>query len=339
MKIAITGGAGYIGSHTLLDLLGQGHETLVIDNFSNASPEALTRVKSLSNRQFDTAHQTIIDNDALRTVFEDFRPEAVIHFAGLKAVGESEQIPLTYYQENLQGTISLLRAMDACGCRKIIFSSSATVYGVPDYLPFDEDHPTRPINTYGRTKYFAEEIIHDWTKTNAQNAAVILRYFNPVGAHKSGMIGEAPSDIPNNLVPFIAQVAVGRRAALAIYGDDYDTPDGTGVRDYIHVTDLAAGHVAAVDYIAHHTGYEVVNLGTGKGYSVREVVAAFEKAASRPIPTSTQARRQGDLASSYADSSKAKRLLGWQAHLGIDEMCADVWRWQSQNPYGYDQET
>ena len=336
MRIAITGGAGYIGSHTLLDLLGQGHETLVIDNFSNASPEALARVKTLSNRTFDIATQNITDYHALHALFDEFRPEAVIHFAGLKAVGESEEIPLTYYQENIQGTISLLRAMDACGCQNIIFSSSATIYGLPDYLPFDEAHQARPINTYGRTKYFAEEIIRDWTKTSAEKAAVILRYFNPVGAHKSGMIGEDPNGIPNNLVPFIAQVAIGRREALSVFGDDYDTPDGTGVRDYIHITDLASGHVAALDYIADHNGFEAINLGTGQGYSVLEVVAAFEKASGQAIPTTIQPRRKGDLASSYAECKKAKKLLGWQARFGIDEMCEDVWRWQSQNPNGYD---
>ena len=335
MRIAITGGAGYIGSHTLLDLLGEGHETLVIDNFSNASPEALRRVKTLSNRTFDTATQTITDHNALGALFDDFKPEAVIHFAGLKAVGESEEIPLTYYQENIQGTISLLRAMDGCGCQNIIFSSSATIYGMPDYLPFDEAHQAKPINTYGRTKYFAEEIIHDWTKTSATKSAVILRYFNPVGAHKSGMIGEDPNGIPNNLVPFIAQVAIGRREALSVFGDDYDTKDGTGVRDYIHITDLASGHVAALDYIANHDGFETVNLGTGKGYSVLEVVAAFEKASGQTILTSIQPRRKGDLASSYADCQKAKKLLGWQARFGIDKMCQDVWRWQSQNPNGY----
>ena len=210
MRIAITGGAGYIGSHTLLDILSEGHESLVIDNYANASPEALTRVRTLSNRTFETAEQTVTDTPSLAALFKAFQPDAVIHFAGLKAVGESEEIPLTYYQENIQGTISLLQAMDQCGCRRLIFSSSATVYGMPDYLPFDEAHPTGPINTYGRTKYFAEEIIRDWAKTNSQNSAVLLRYFNPVGAHKSGMIGEDPSGIPNNLVPFIAQVAIGR---------------------------------------------------------------------------------------------------------------------------------
>ena len=335
MRIVITGGAGYIGSHTLLDLLGDEHEALVIDNYANASPEALRRVESLSNHRFDMLEETITNTDNLTKAFAAFQPEAVIHFAGLKAVGESEEIPLTYYQENLAGTISLLRAMDACGCKNIIFSSSATVYGMPHYLPFDEAHPTGPINTYGRTKYFAEEIIRDWTKTGSDKSAVLLRYFNPVGAHKSGMIGEDPSGIPNNLVPFIAQVAIGRREALSIFGDDYDTADGTGVRDYIHITDLARGHVAALDYVATHAGCEAINLGTGQGYSVLEVVAAFEKASGRTIPIRRQARRSGDLASSYADSSKAKALLGWEAQFGIDKMCQDVWRWQSQNPDGY----
>ena len=336
MRIAITGGAGYIGSHTLLDVLGDGHEALVIDNFSNASPEALERAKKLSNRTFDTAHESVTNTAALTDLFETFRPEAVIHFAGLKAVGESEEIPLTYYQENIQGTISLLRAMDDCGCKNIIFSSSATVYGLPDYLPFDEAHNTKPINTYGRTKYFAEEIICDWSKTNSDKSAVVLRYFNPVGAHKSGMMGEDPSGIPNNLAPFIAQVAVGRRAALSVFGNDYDTPDGTGVRDYIHISDLASGHVAALDYVTSHKGFEAINLGTGTGYSVLDMVAAFEKASGQKIPLDYKPRRKGDLSSSYANAEKARQLLGWQARFGIDEMCEDTWRWQSQNPKGYD---
>ena len=336
MRIAITGGAGYIGSHTLLDVLGDGHEALVIDNFSNASPEALARVQKLSNRTFDIAHETVTNTAQISALFDDFRPDAVIHFAGLKAVGESEEIPLTYYQENIQGTISLLHAMDKCGCNNIIFSSSATVYGLPDYLPFDEAHNTKPINTYGRTKYFSEEIIHDWSKTNAQKSAVILRYFNPVGAHKSGIMGEDPAGIPNNLVPFIAQVAIGRRPALAVFGTDYDTPDGTGVRDYIHISDLAAGHVAALSYVARHTGFEAINLGTGRGYSVLEMVAAFEKASGKKIPLDYQPRRKGDLPCFYADAEKARQLLGWQACFSIDEMCQDSWRWQSQNPTGYD---
>ena len=336
MRIAITGGAGYIGSHTLLDVLGDGHEALVIDNFSNASPEALERAKKLSNRTFDTAHESVTNTAALTDLFETFRPEAVIHFAGLKAVGESEEIPLTYYQENIQGTISLLRAMDDCGCKNIIFSSSATVYGLPDYLPFDEAHNTKPINTYGRTKYFAEEIIRDWSKTSSDKSAVVLRYFNPVGAHKSGMMGEDPSGIPNNLAPFIAQVAVGRRAALSVFGNDYDTPDGTGVRDYIHISDLASGHVAALDYVTSHKGFEAINLGTGTGYSVLDMVAAFEKASGQKIPLDYKPRRKGDLSSSYANAEKARQLLGWQARFGIDEMCEDTWRWQSQNPKGYD---
>lgn len=335
MRVVITGGAGYIGSHTLLEILGDGHEALVIDNFSNASPESLNRAKILSNRNFETAEQTVTECTSLCALFEDFQPDAVIHFAGLKAVGESEEMPLTYYEENINGTIALLRAMDKSGCRNIIFSSSATVYGMPHYLPFDEAHPTAPINTYGRTKYFAEQIIHDWTKTAADKSAVMLRYFNPVGAHKSGMIGEDPSGIPNNLVPFIAQVAIGRREALSVFGNDYDTKDGTGVRDYIHITDLALGHVAALDYLETHNGYEVINLGTGNGYSVLEVVAAFEKASGTDIPLRIEPRRKGDIACFYADASKAKKLLGWQAQYDIEAMCEDVWRWQSQNPYGF----
>ena len=337
MRIAITGGAGYIGSHTILDILEQGHEALVIDNFANASPEALVRVRSLSNRVFDTKEQTITDTSALAEQFAAFKPEAVIHFAGLKAVGESEEKPLAYYQENLFGTISLLQAMDACDCKRIIFSSSATVYGLPDYLPFDERHGLSPINPYGRTKYFSEQVISDWCKTDPQRSAILLRYFNPVGAHHSGSIGEDPSGIPNNLVPYIAQVAVGRRPALQAYGNDYDTPDGTGVRDYIHISDLASGHVAAVDYASRNTGLEAINLGTGKGASVLEMVAAFERASGKTIPIQIMPRRKGDLDSSYADCQKAKALLNWQAQYTIDDMCRDVWRWQSKNPYGYGQ--
>ena len=335
MRILVTGGAGYIGSHTLLDLLAADHEVRVVDNFANASPVAMTRVARLSNRQFDTVEASITDGRALEEICADFKPEAVIHFAGLKAVGESEALPLSYYEENVFGSIALLKAMDKCQCRHIVFSSSATVYGLPHYLPYDEAHPLAPVNPYGRTKYFIEEIIRDWAATDPTKSAMLLRYFNPVGAHKSGDIGEDPQGIPNNLVPYIAQVAVGRRAALQVFGDDYDTPDGTGVRDYIHVTDLAAGHVAALNYVAAHKGVEAVNLGTGRGHSVLEMVAAFAAASGQPIPYEIKPRRKGDVDSSYADTAKAKRLLGWTAKRSIAEMCADVWRWQSQNPQGY----
>lgn len=335
MRIVITGGAGYIGSHTLLDVLAADHEAIIIDNYANSSPAALARAKTLSNRDFDHYDASINNQADLEAIFDKHRPEAVIHFAGLKAVGESEEIPLTYYEENVTGTVRLLKAMDKFNCKTIVFSSSATVYGLPDFLPFDESHPLRPINPYGRTKYFNEEIIRDWAGTDPEKSAILLRYFNPVGAHSSGMIGEDPNGIPNNLVPFIAQVAVGRRSHLNIFGDDYDTPDGTGIRDYIHVSDLAAGHLAALNYAKDHKGVEPINLGTGKGHSVLEMVKAFEKASGTSIDYRIMPRRKGDLDSSYADTDKAEQLLGWRATKSIDDMCQDVWRWQSQNPNGY----
>ena len=335
MRIMVTGGAGYIGTHTMLEILAADYTPLVVDNFANSSPVALERVAWLSNRKFDHTEASLTDAPAMRQITEDFNPEAVIHFAGLKAVGESEQNPLIYYEENVSGTIQLLKAMDAVGCKKIVFSSSATVYGEPQYLPYDEVHPLSPVNPYGRTKLFIEEILRDWAATDPQKSVMLLRYFNPVGAHASGEIGEDPSGTPNNLVPFIAQVAVGRRDRLKVFGDDYDTPDGTGIRDYIHVSDLAAGHVTALNYTSRHGGVEVVNLGTGRGQSVREVIAAFAKASERDIPHEIAPRRRGDIASSYASTEKAKLLLGWQARLSLDDMCRDVWRWQSQNPNGY----
>lgn len=335
MRIVITGGAGYIGSHTLLDVLAADHDAIIIDNYANSSPAALARAKTLSNRDFDHYNASINNQADLEAIFDKHRPKAVIHFAGLKAVGESEEIPLTYYEENVTGTVRLLKAMDKFDCKTIVFSSSATVYGLPDFLPFDESHPLRPINPYGRTKYFNEEIIRDWAGTDPEKSAILLRYFNPVGAHSSGMLGEDPNGIPNNLVPFIAQVAVGRRSHLNIFGNDYDTPDGTGIRDYIHVSDLAAGHLAALNYAKDHKGVEPINLGTGKGHSVLEMVKAFEKASGTPINYRIMPRRKGDLDSSYADTDKAEQLLGWRATKSIDDMCQDVWRWQSQNPNGY----
>ena len=335
MRVLVTGGAGYIGTHTMLEILAADYTPLVVDNFANSSPVALERVARLSNRKFEHAEASLTDAPAMRQITEDFKPEAVIHFAGLKAVGESEQNPLAYYEENVSGTIQLLKAMDAVGCKKIVFSSSATVYGEPQYLPYDEVHPLSPVNPYGRTKLFIEEILRDWAATDPQKSVMLLRYFNPVGAHASGGIGEDPSGTPNNLVPFIAQVAVGRRDRLKVFGDDYDTPDGTGIRDYIHVSDLAAGHVAALNYTLRHGGVEVVNLGTGRGQSVRVVIAAFAKASGRDIPHEIAPRRRGDIASFYASTEKAKFLLGWEARLSLDDMCRDVWRWQSQNPNGY----
>ena len=335
MRILVSGGAGYIGTHTLLPLLQADHDVCVLDNFSNASPEALRRVGRLSNKSFDQLEGSITDSAVLSEIMNNFQPEAVIHFAGLKAVGESEVIPLRYYAENVFGTIQLLDAMDQIGCKQIVFSSSATVYGVPDYLPYDEGHPLKPVNPYGRTKYFIEEIIRDWAATDLEKSAVLLRYFNPVGNDRSGMIGEDPMGIPNNLMPDIAQVAVGRRDKLMVYGNDYDTTDGTGVRDYIHVSDLADGHVRALSYAAAHKGVEAFNLGAGKGYSVLEVVQAFEKASGQAIPYEIAPRRKGDIDEVVANPAKAKNLLGWETRLGIDEMCADVWHWQSKNPKGY----
>ena len=338
MRILLTGGAGYIGSHTLLQLLQQQHELCVIDNFSNAAPEALMRVARLSNRSFDHHDATILDSGRLDEIFGNFQPEAVIHFAGLKAVGESDVKPLSYYEENVFGTIQLLKTMDRAKCRRIVFSSSATVYGTPHYLPYDEAHPLAPVNPYGRTKYFIEEILRDWAKTDTDKAVMLLRYFNPVGAHPSGDIGEDPMGVPNNLMPFIAQVAIGHRPVLNVFGNDYDTPDGTGVRDYIHVDDLARGHVAALDYITRHKGVEAVNLGAGKGISVLEMVQAFEQASGVSVPLHFAPRRPGDLPQFWADASKAKRLLNWEVEKSLTDMCADVWRWQSQNPHGYGEE-
>ena len=335
MRILITGGAGYIGSHTLLDLLSADHEALVVDNFSNSNPKALDRVCELTNRNFDLAEGDVRDLSTISAKIEAFKPEAVIHFAGLKAVGESTEFPLRYYDHNVNGSLSLLRAMDSVGCRNIVFSSSSTVYGDPEYLPYDENHRLSPANPYGRTKLFVEEILKDWAATG-DKSAVLLRYFNPVGAHSSGRIGEDPWGIPNNLVPFVSQVAVGRREKLQVFGNDYDTRDGTGVRDYIHVSDLASAHVAAVKYAATTKGAEAINIGTGNGSSVLEVVKSFEKAAGKPIPYEIAPRRAGDIGEYYADASKAKKLLSWQAKYTLDDMCADAWKWQSMNPNGYE---
>ena len=335
MRVLITGGAGYIGSHTLLSVLAADHDACVIDNFSNSHPDALARVGRLSNRPFETRQADLRDGSALQDSFAAFRPDMVIHFAGLKAVGDSEKLPLSYYEQNVFGTIQLLKAMDAADCRSIVFSSSATVYGTPQYLPYDEAHPLQPANPYGRTKFFIEEIIRDWAATDPAKGAMLLRYFNPVGAHESGQIGEDPLGVPNNLVPYIARVAVGRLDQLQVFGDDYDTEDGTGVRDYIHVTDLAEGHLAAINYLQHHSGVEAVNLGTGTGLSVLQMIAAFEAASGKHIPYIIAPRRNGDIDKFWADSDRAKQLLGWQAQLGIDAMCRSVWNWQSQNPDGF----
>ncbi|WP_033073008.1 UDP-glucose 4-epimerase GalE [Sphingopyxis sp. MWB1] len=335
MKIFVTGGAGYIGSHTLVRLLSAGHEICVFDNFSNSSPEALARVKQLTNRDFALVEGDIRDASALTRALVEFGADAAVHFAGLKAVGESSEKPLLYYENNVSGSAHLLAAMDAAGCRRIVFSSSATVYGEAQCLPFDEDHPIAPTNPYGRTKAMVEGMIRDWSAATPDASAVLLRYFNPVGAHESGRIGEDPQGIPNNLMPYIAQVAIGRRERLSIFGDDYDTRDGTGERDYIHVVDLADAHLAALDYTGRAAGCEAINVGTGKGITVKELVAAYERACGHSIAYEITPRRPGDVAISFAATGKARELLGWEAALNVDAMCASSWLWQSTNAEGY----
>ncbi|TNC52488.1 UDP-glucose 4-epimerase GalE [Rubellimicrobium rubrum] len=335
MRVLVTGGAGYIGSHTMVELLGQGHEALVVDSFSNSSPKALDRVRELSNGYFEAVEADIRDTARLTEAAERFRPEAVIHFAGLKSVGESVRRTVDYYDVNVAGTVSLLRAMDASGCGRIIFSSSATVYGEPQYLPFDESHPLGPINVYGQTKAMAERLLTDWAAAEKGRGALLLRYFNPVGAHASGRMGEDPLGVPENLMPFLAQVAAGRRDALRIWGDDYPTPDGTGIRDYIHVTDLARAHVAALARFETLEGAEPYNIGTGQGISVKEMLGAFNRAVGRDLPFEIHPRRPGDIAEMRADCSKANRELNWQAEHDMDDMVQSLWAWQSANPHGY----
>ncbi|KAJ55471.1 UDP-galactose-4-epimerase [Actibacterium mucosum KCTC 23349] len=337
MKVFLTGGAGYIGSHILTELLAEGHEACLFDNFSNASPAAPARVRRITNRDFEVVEGDIRDGAALTDAMTQFAPDVVIHLAGLKAVGESTAKPLMYYENNVQGSVALLHAMEAAGCQRIVFSSSATVYGVPKYLPFDEAHPLAPTNPYGRSKLMIEEMIGDWCAARPDASAVLLRYFNPVGAHASGQIGEDPNDIPNNLMPFIAQVAVGRRDALQVFGTDYDTRDGSGERDYIHVVDLARAHLAALPYCMENTGCEPINVGTGGGVTVLEMVAAFQAASGRDIPWNAVGRRAGDVAISLADATKAAKLLNWTAQYDVNAMCADTWAWQSANPQGYEE--
>lgn len=338
MSILITGGCGYIGSHTCIELLKAGRDIVVIDNYYNAKPEALRRVRELSGKEFPFYECDIRDEQALRRVFAAHSIEAVIHFAGLKAVGESVSKPLAYYDNNVGGTVTLCRVMAEAGCKRIVFSSSATVYGMNNPSPLKEDMPTGAVtNPYGRTKYVIEEILKDLCVSDPAWTAVLLRYFNPIGAHESGRIGEDPNGIPNNLMPYISQVAIGKLPELSIHGNDYNTHDGTGVRDYIHVVDLADGHVKAVDYAMSHTGAEVFNLGTGRGYSVLDLVKAFENANGVQVPFVIGPRRAGDIATCYSDPSKAERVLGWKAQRGVEDMCRDSWRWQSQNPKGYDQ--
>jgi UDP-glucose 4-epimerase len=333
MKILVTGGAGYIGSHTGLELLQAGHEVTVIDNLSNSKEESLRRVGELAGKEPAFHRIDLADSGELKALLSSGEIEAVIHFAGLKAVGESVSRPLDYYRNNVAGTLVLLEAMAETGVKKIVFSSSATVYGDPASVPIREDFPLGPTNPYGRTKLMIEEILRDLGNAQPGWEITLLRYFNPVGAHPSGRIGEDPNGIPNNLLPFISQVAVGKRERLRVFGGDYPTRDGTGVRDFIHVVDLALGHLKALEN--SRPGTAVYNLGTGRGYSVLEMVAAFERAAGRKIPYEIVGRRPGDIAECYADPSRAKQELGWSAIRGIEEMCRDAWRWQSGNPDGY----
>ena len=336
MRVCLTGGAGYIGSHILVGLLTGDHEVIVIDNFVNSSPKALDQVRTITGRSFKVLEEDICNSGALAEALSSFAPDIVIHCAGLKAVGESQEQPLRYYRTNVEGSISLLEAMDRAECRRIIFSSSATVYGTPHYLPYDEAHPVAPVNVYGRTKAMVENIITDWAATDASRSAALLRYFNPVGAHETGEIGEDPKGIPNNLVPYIADVATGKRPELSVFGDDYDTRDGTGIRDYIHITDLADGHTAAMAFLVNHQGVEVFNLGTGEGSTVMEVVAAFRRASNQPVLCRFEQRRDGDIAEFFADPAKANDILGWQANRTLDAMSADVWRWRLKYPHGFD---
>ncbi|MEK7350836.1 MAG: UDP-glucose 4-epimerase GalE [Nitrospirota bacterium] len=336
--IFVTGGAGYIGSHTCVELLDAGYDVTVFDNFCNSHPEAVARVERIAGKKLRLMKGDIRDRGALVAALRESGAKAVIHFAGLKAVGESVTQPLSYYDNNVVGTLRLLEAMGECGVNRLVFSSSATVYGDPQRLPLTEDHPLSATNPYGRSKLMIEEILRDLHRSDASWRLAILRYFNPVGAHASGLIGEDPQGTPNNLLPFIAQVAVGRRAYLNVWGNDYPTPDGTGVRDYIHVVDLALGHLKALNVLEQLKKNDeclIVNLGTGTGYSVLDIVRAFEQASSRSIPYKIAPRRSGDIASCYADPQRAFNLLSWRAERGLSAMCADTWRWQNGNPNGF----
>ena len=333
--VLVTGGAGFIGSHTSVELLNAGYDIIILDNFVNSKPESLKRIKELTGKDFRFYQADIRDEEAMTKVFAENKIDAVIHFAGLKSVPQSVKEPLNYYDNNIAGTVCLCRVMDRAGCKKLVFSSSATVYGSKNPSPLREDMPTGgTTNPYGTTKYFIEQILQDLCISDSEWGVSILRYFNPIGAHKSGRIGEDPNGIPGNLMPYITQVAIGKLECLNVCGNDYPTPDGTGVRDYIHVVDLALGHIKALDRLLKVKGCEVYNLGTGKGYSVLDVVKAFEKASGIKINYRIAPRRAGDVACCYADATKAKEVLGWQAQYDIDDMCADSWRWQSQNPNG-----
>ena len=336
MKILVTGGAGYIGSHTCVELLNAGYEVCIVDDFSNSKPEVLNRIREITGRDFAFYELDVADKEGMRKVFSENAIDAVIHFAGFKAVGESVAQPLKYYRNNLGSTFTLCELMDEFNVKRLVFSSSATVYGVPKTVPIREDFPLSTTNPYGATKLMQEDIFRDLAVSDADWSIALLRYFNPIGAHKSGRIGEDPNGIPNNLMPYITQVAIGKRECLSVFGDDYDTVDGTGVRDYIHVVDLALGHLKAVEKVLSSKGIGAYNLGTGNGYSVLQMVKAFEKASGREINYKIAPRRSGDVAMCYADPAYAEKELGWKAERELYEMCEDAWRWQKNNPNGYE---
>ncbi len=335
MTILVTGGAGYIGSHTVIELLKQKEEVVIVDNFCNSSPEVLNRLKMITGEDIPVCEGDVQDKAFLREVFSQYQFDSVIHFAGYKAVGESVEKPLKYYQNNIAATLNLIEVMNEYHVKSIVFSSSATVYGMNNQVPFNETMPTSATNPYGYTKLMVEQILTDVANSDSEWSVTNLRYFNPIGAHHSGMIGECPNGTPNNLMPYVTQVAIGERKELNVFGNDYDTHDGTGVRDYIHVTDLAKGHVLAIEYNRKHNGSRVFNLGTGKGYSVLDLVKTFEQMNQVPVPYKICDRRPGDIATCYADAKKAKEILGWQAEKTLEDMVKDSWNWQKKNPYGY----
>ena len=338
MNILVTGGAGYIGTHTLVELLNRGHDVVVVDNYVNSHPESLDRVREITGKSFPFYEANVCDEAALDRIFDENKVDCVIHFAGLKAVGESCAKPLMYYRNNLDGMLSLISSMRKHDVKRFVFSSSATVYRSDAGMPVDEESPLGCINPYGWTKFMGEEILRDVAKAEPDWSVVLLRYFNPIGAHESGKIGEDPNGVPNNLMPYITQTALGRLKELHVFGNDYPTPDGTGVRDYIHVVDLAEGHVAAIEYARDHTGCEAFNLGTGEGYSVLDIVHAFERVNHVKVPYEIAPRRAGDPPTVYAKVGKAEKMLHWKARRTLDQMCADSWRWQTQNPHGYAKE-